>query len=68
VQVVGGASLVIFVIIYRADHLAGRERAPAHHAGGVEEVRIHVQIAEADMLARRVDHEIKRLVAWIAQH
>ena len=67
-QVIGSATLVIFVIIHCADHLAGRQRTPAHHARGVQEPRIHVQIAEADMLAWRIDDEVKRLVARIAQH
>jgi hypothetical protein len=59
---------VIFVVVHRADHFAGGERAPAHHPGCVEEMRVHVQIAEADVLTRRIDHEIERLVAWVAQH
>jgi hypothetical protein len=68
VQMISGAALVIFVIIGPADHLAGHDCAPAHHSCGVEEPRVHVQIPETDMLARRVDDEVERLVARISQH
>src|SRR6202035_4980370 len=37
--------------------------AAADHAGGIEHLRVHVQITKPDMLAGLVDHEIERTVA-----
>jgi hypothetical protein len=67
-QMIARAALARAIIADRAQNFAGAESAPADHAGEVQHVRIHVQIAEADVLARRVGCEIERLVAGAAPH
>jgi hypothetical protein len=62
-QMIGGAAGAAAVIPHGADHLALADVTAADHAGTVQSVRVHVQVAEADMLARRLDDEIERLVA-----
>ena len=54
-QVIARAALMPAIIGDRADHLALRYRASADHAGGIQHLRIHVQITEADVLAGLVD-------------
>src|SRR5262249_19635056 len=51
-----------------ADHLALVHEATAHHAVGVELLGQHVQVAEAQALVGRVDHDIKRLLGGRAQY
>ena len=66
-HVVRRAVLVMAEVADPANHLALGDAAAAHHARGIEQFRPHVQIAEADVLGRRVDHEVDRLLAARAQ-
>src|SRR5262249_16938566 len=50
------------------DDLAFAHQAAAHHAIGVDPLGRHVQIAHADVFARRVHHEVERFLPVAAQH
>jgi hypothetical protein len=65
-QVVTGAAFRIPVIADGAQHFAFDDSAAAEHAGGVQHLRAHVQIAEANVLAGLVDDEVECTVARIA--
>ena len=56
-QVIGRAVLVAAEIADLADELAGLDGAAAEHSGRVEQPWPHVQVAEAHVLVRGVDHE-----------
>src|SRR5262245_25762671 len=68
VKVVGGGTLAPKEVADLADHLALVHGATAHQAVGVELLGQHVQVAEAQPLVGRVDHEVKRLLGGRAQH
>src|SRR6516225_9733413 len=68
VKVVGGGALAPGEVADLADHLALVHEATAHHAVGVELLGQHVQVAEAQALVGRVDHDVKRLLGGGAQH
>src|SRR6202171_474984 len=60
---IGGAAGLAAVIADGAEHFALGDFAAADHAGGIKHLRVHVQIAKANVLAGLVDHEIKRAIA-----
>src|SRR5215813_13384651 len=68
VKVVGGGALAPKEVADLADHLALVHEATAHQTVGVELLGQHVQVAEAQPLVGRVDHEVKRLLGGRAQH
>src|ERR1700685_475740 len=62
-QMIAGAAGLAAVIADGPEHFALDDFTSADHAGGIEHLRVHVQVAKADVLAGLVDHEIKRVVA-----
>src|SRR5271154_6651684 len=61
-QMIAGAAFARAVVANRTQHLAFGQRAPADHAGEILHVRVHMQVAEADMLVWCVGDKIKRLI------
>src|SRR5262249_55466535 len=64
----GGCSLASEVVADFADHLALMHGPTAEDAVLIEVLREHVQVAEADMLVRRVGHDVNGSLARRAQH
>src|SRR5690606_12053565 len=61
VQMVGRAIWDTVVVSYSAEDLPFADRAAAENAVGVEQARMHVQIAEVQALARRIHEQVHRL-------
>src|SRR5262245_66585944 len=67
-QMLGRGSLAPKEVADLADDLALMHEVAAHYAVRVELFGQHVQVAEADALIRRVDHDVECLLCWCAQH
>ena len=58
VQMIGGAELAPVECANLAEQLSLPHRAPAEHTICVKHLRIHVQVAKADVLTRDVDEQV----------